>query len=321
MWVNRNIFGGANDCSAMSILTEKKNEIEILVLKNNHLSVSIAPSLGGKILGIFNHLFEKEFLWTNKNLSLEIHNAGADYDSNFLGGIDELLPNDIPETIDGVAYPDHGELWTCRLHHEVSGEKILMRGILPLSQLQYCKTIYLDPQAPIIHLDYKIKNNSTGQRNFLWKLHAALDVKAGDRLVTNAKHAQVVDPQYSRFGNTKEFEWPLIEGVDASVVPPKNNSMDFFYLYDVANAEMKLEARDGTNLFSYRYDKKVFPYQWYFASYGGFLDHYTVILEPCTTMPISVTEAKEKKQCSVLEPGEELITSVKIFAGEKNNYG
>jgi hypothetical protein len=37
---------------------------------------------------------------------------GADYDSNFYGGIDELIPNDIPENIDGIDDPDHGELWT-----------------------------------------------------------------------------------------------------------------------------------------------------------------------------------------------------------------
>ena len=305
----------------MSISTEKKNGIEILVLKSNHLSVSVAPALGGKILSVYNRSLEKEFIWTNNNLSPEIHHAGDDYDSNFFGGIDELLPNDIPETIEGIAYPDHGELWTCQLHYEISGERIFLSGTLPLSQLQYQKTIYLDPKSPVIHLDYKIKNTSAGQRNFLWKLHAALDVAAGDRLVTKAKRAQVVDPQYSRFTNTKEFEWPLIEGIDASVVPQKNNSMDFFYLYDISNAEMQLEDKDGKTLFSYQYDGNVFPYQWYFASYGGFLNHYAVILEPCTTMPISVTEAKEKKQCTVLEPGEELVTSVKILAGEKTKYG
>jgi hypothetical protein len=37
-------------------------------------------------------------------------------------------------------------------------------------------------------------------------------------------------------------------------------------------------------------------------------------------MPLSVNEAKEKNQCAVLEPGQELITSVRIFAGEKKDY-
>jgi hypothetical protein len=52
-----------------------------------------------------------------------------------------------------------------------------------------------------------------------------------------------------------------------------------------------------------------------FATYGGFLGHYTVVLEPCTTMPLSVNEAKATGRCSRLEPGEILETNVSIFAG------
>jgi hypothetical protein len=110
------------------------------------------------------------------------------------------------------------------------------------------------------------------------------------------------------------------KNTDASIIPDDNNTMDFFYLYDIPQAEMQLISRDNKHLFSYSYDKKVFPYQWYFASYGGFLNHHTAILEPCTNMPLSVNEAKEKNQCVVLEPGQELITSVRIFAGEKKDY-
>lgn len=84
--------------------------------------------------------------------------------------------------------------------------------------------------------------------------------------------------------------------------------------------EMQLLSSDEKYLFSYNYDLKLFPYQWYFASYGGFFSHYTAILEPCTNMPISVNEARAKGQCAVLEPGEELSTTVRIYAGEKDNY-
>ena len=63
------------------------------------------------------------------------------------------------------------------------------------------------------------------------------------------------------------------------------------------------------------FDPKIFPFAWMFASYGGFLGHYTVILEPCTTMPMSVNEAALNKQCSILQPGETLTTRVSIRAG------
>lgn len=71
-------------------------------------------------------------------------------------------------------------------------------------------------------------NESNGQRNFLWKLHAALKIQPGDRLVTGAKYGKVVDADYSRFKELEEFAWPFIENKDASVVPVKSDKMDFF---------------------------------------------------------------------------------------------
>jgi hypothetical protein len=304
----------------MAITRFIKNGIEHLVLDSNHLQLTIVPALGGKILSIFNRPLGREFLWTNKDLSVKVHLPGADYDSNFIGGIDELIPNDIPETIDSVTYPDHGELWTTALEYEIKDDQITVQGNLPLSGLHYKKSIRLDPRSPIVHLEYQIRNESETRRNFLWKLHAALNIEAGDSLISDAVHGKVVDPAYSRFTNSSEFKWPVLEKTNASLIPVKNNSMDFFYLYDIKSPQMHLLTNDQQCLFGYLYDKKIFPYQWYFASYGGFLDHYTAILEPCTSMPISVNEAKELKQCTVLEPGQELNTKVRIFAGEKKNY-
>ncbi len=296
------------------------NGIEIITLETNHFLVSIAPSLGGKITSVFNKRLQKEFLWTNDHLPLQINSAGADYDSNFYGAIDELLPSDVPETVDGLSYPDHGELWTTSLEYQEAPGKITVSGKMKICGLHYSKTVHADPDKPVIYLDYKITNETTEQRNFLWKLHAALRIQAGDKLVTGARYGQVVNPAYSRFTDTDPFEWPFIQHKDASVVPPADGTMDFFYLSAMPQGEMQLLSNNGEHVFSYRYDTKVFPYQWYFASYGGFLNHYTVILEPCTNMPMSVNEAKAKGQCAVLEPGETLMTTVTIYAGDITGY-
>ena len=300
----------------MKVSKRNNNGVEIITIENDHIKTEIAPGLGGKILSVYNKHLQKEFLWTNKNLQLTANQPGDDYDPCFYGGIDELIPNDIPEIIDSIQYPDHGELWTTPLQCDVEDDKVSVYGNLKLSELYYRKDVNLDANAPIINLTYKIKNESNAKRNFLWKLHAALFIEVGDKLVTTAQKAMVGDPDYSRFTNLDEFRWPLIENTDASIVPPKNNSMDFFYLYDIEQSEMKFLSGKDNHLFSYSYDKKVFPYQWYFASYGGFLNHYTVILEPSASMPISVNDAKMMGQCMVLEPNQEIKTVVSIYAGE-----
>lgn len=295
------------------------NDTEILTGENVNIKFEIVPSAGGKILSIYNKSLQKEFLWRNINLLLTTFQPGSDYDNNFLGGIDELIPNDIPETIDDITYPDHGELWTTPLDYELHEDRITLFGKLKLCGLNYRKTIFLKQGSPIINLEYSIKNETNFTRHFLWKLHAALFIEEGDKLISTAQKARVVDLDYSRFKTLNEFKWPQIENIDASTVSLKNNSIDFFYLYDIEKAEMDFINTHDNYLFRYSYDKKVFPYQWYFASYGGFLNHYTAILEPSTCMPIRVNDAVESGNCTVLEPGQEIKTSVRIYAGKNIN--
>ncbi len=61
------------------------NGIEIFAIESDHLTISLAPALGGKITSIYNKHLKKEFLWNNKNLPLATYIRGADYDTNFLG--------------------------------------------------------------------------------------------------------------------------------------------------------------------------------------------------------------------------------------------
>src|SRR6478609_4827409 len=113
--------------------------IEILTLETAHLKCSIIPALGGKIWSLYNQQLSKEFLWVNAVLPIQMQERGADYDANFLGAIDELIPNDMVENIDGIDYPDHGELWTTPLEYSYTEEKIMVHGLLALSGLHYSK--------------------------------------------------------------------------------------------------------------------------------------------------------------------------------------
>jgi len=290
------------------------NGLEVIAGENDDIRFEIVPALGGKLTSVFNKKLQKEFLWHNAELALVENNAGDDYDSNFWGGIDELLPNDIPEAVDGIEYPDHGELWTTRLAYTLASDVVSVFGQLPKSGLFYTKTVSL-LEGSGIQLAYRIVNQAESRRHFLWKLHAALRITPGDRLESPATKARVVYPQSSRFRNEDEFNWPVIDGVDAALVPDKNGTMDFFYLYDSPESDMSLVSDEGNHRFTYRYDGAIFPYQWYFASYGQFHNHYTAILEPASAMPVSVNEAAALGQCSVLEPGEALHTVVTIHAG------
>ncbi len=296
----------------------RKNGVTILFMENETLRTGIVPEFGGKFISIYHKPLRNEFLWHNQELELGQRQPGDDYELNFWGGIDELIPNDIPETVDGLQYPDHGELWTTPLDYRIEDKQVILSGLLPVSGLFYQKSITLSDEKPEIITRYTIRNTSSQTRHFLWKLHAALRISAGDRLSTTAQKGRTVYPESSRFSSMQEFPWPELEGTDVSIVPPQNGSMDFFYLYEAKEGSMSMLSAQDSLRFGYQYDQTVFPYQWYFASYGQFRNHYTAILEPASAMPFSVPEAAASRQCSVLQPGEEINTTVTIYAGQNS---
>ncbi len=288
--------------------------VPIVRLESEQLRVDVAPTVGGRVVSLVEKAGGHEFLWRNRALRLASLPAGSEYDPNFFGGIDELLPNDIPEAINGIACLDHGELWTLPLAWRSDGRQLTLEGTLPRFGLRYERRMSLREDEPFLDFEYRLSNSTREPRRFLWKLHAALNVAAGDVIDCPARRAQVVDLNYSRFATTSPFPWPQLESKAVNVVPPADGTMDFFYLFDLRAGRIAWQRPSARLKFAYQFDPQVFPYAWLFASYGGFLGHYTVVLEPCTAMPISVNEAALKNQCSKLEPGQTLETHVSIRA-------
>jgi hypothetical protein len=284
-------------------------------LDSPYLQVDVAPTIGGRIVSLIEKTRGYDFLWRNQNVSLRPLPSGAEYDPNFYGGIDELLPNDIAENINGIDCPDHGELWTTPLSWRQDGGELMLEGQLAKCGLTYQREMLLRPAAPCLDFKYRISNPTSRPQDFLWKLHAALSVQSGDLIDCPAKKAQVVDPAWSRHKNLAPFDWPELEGSPVNVIPAPDGTMDFFYLFDLTEGRMSWRRLSQDLEFSYHFDRTLFPYTWMFASYGGFDGHYIVILEPCTAMPISVNDAASKKQCSHLDPGQTVETSVTIYAG------
>lgn len=291
------------------------NQTRIIRLENSFLRVDLSPEIGGRVISIYNKKLDIEFLWKNERLSLRPSQPGDAYDPHFYGGIDEVIPGDIPERIGALDCPDHGELWTLPLETQIMDEGLALYGMLPRWGLGYHKTITLHPSAPWINMDYRIENRSGNPRIFLWKLHAAVNINPGDTIICPAKKAAVADPAWSRWKTESPFPWPLIYGERANLIPSADGTTDFLFLYDLESGTMGFQRHALNCELTLFFDPTVFPYACYFASYGGLDHHYTAVLEPSTAMPVSVNEAARLKQCSILKPNEQIATRVSIYAG------
>ena len=218
-------------------------------LENDCLRVEVAPAVGGRIVSLLHKPAGQEWLWRNPALPLRRVAPGTAYDPEFYGGIDEQIPCDGPETLDGIAYPDHGELSTQALEASTDGDALVLRGELPLLGFRYERRMELAPNAPELRVKYRITNvGSTPRSAFLWKLHAALAVAAGDRILCPATHAQPLDLAWSRCRESAPFEWPHYGEVDMSLVPPPDGTAEFLALTGLAAGTIRLRApRRGRN--------------------------------------------------------------------------
>ncbi len=304
------------DSSAVTLQTGiPVDAVTVARLENAQLQVDVSPETGGRVTRLYHKTLDRDFLWRNPRLALAPAPYGAPYDPNFYGGLDDVIPGDLPERIGDLDCPDHGELWTLPLQPERDGPTLRLRGQLPRWGLRVSKHFSLRPGASWLDVDYQIENVSGERRVFLWKLHAAAAISPGDQLDCPAATGSVADPRWSRWGAAAPFAWPLVAGQRADVIPPADGTTDFLFLSDLRAGRVGLRRPDLGAEFSLAFDPQVFPYVCVFASYGGFDGHYTAVLEPSTAMPLSVNEAARLGQCSRLAAGARLTTRVSLYAG------
>ncbi|MCC6483406.1 MAG: DUF5107 domain-containing protein [Armatimonadetes bacterium] len=294
---------------------QQPNRTEVVRLESEFLVVEVAPSIGGRITSITEKKTNYQFLWRNDALPLEAHPPGTAYDPVFWGGVDEILPSDVSETVDGENLPDHGELWTTSLSYSVVDDTLVTEADLPVSGLRYKKTVSLRPDSFHCDLDYELVNVSDRAVQFQWRIHAPLKVKPGDRILCPASRARVAELSHSRFQDDSPFDWPILSTQPVNVVPEMGDEIDSFHLWDLAVGVMSWHNAAETLSFGLTFDTDVFPYGYVFASYGGFQGGEFVILEPSAASALSLNEAIQKQECATLAPGEQLETRVAIYAG------
>ena len=239
----------------MSIRRTEFEGVEGICLENDSISLVVCPSVGGKIVSFCLKDTGQELLWRNENLALRPYPEGTAYDPHFYGGIDELLPNDEKEVIDGIQYPDHGELWTTALDCVSGQDSILLSVTLPASGLRYEKKMTLSGDAGTVVMDYRITNTSSKKSHFLLKMHAALLLHEGDRIICPAKRGEIGDADFTGRHESRFFPWPDYHGERLDIVgSAQEKRSEFFFLHDLERGEMRMESPAARTFFSYSFD-------------------------------------------------------------------
>jgi hypothetical protein len=275
-------------------------------IENQYLSVTILPEFGGKITSIRRKDLNYEYLWYCPEM---LKRNCQVYDDCFSGGIDEIIPNDLPETICNIDFPDHGILWSTSLNYSIDANRVILEGNLTQANLYYKKEISLSDKSPQIKMRYKIENLLEKDFPFIWRIHAAIRAEPGDIFNCSAQKAVCIDPVWSRHYTKEPFGWPSDQMYRANILPEADGTTEFLFLYELYDGKAKIQKACGRT-FSCLFDIKTFPYVCYFASYGGFKGKYFAVLEPATTKGLTVNEAQKDTACSILKGGNTIWTDI-----------
>tara|TARA_B100001113_G_scaffold342823_1_gene329429 strand:+ start:374 stop:1207 length:834 start_codon:yes stop_codon:yes gene_type:complete len=242
-----------------------------LTLENEYLKLQIDTLFGGKIVEIFDKKNKSNWVWFDgekyKNFK---PNQYSDYDSQWIGGYEELFPSDKIETFNNKKSPDHGELWASSwdiINKSKSSLELFCKGYFSNSEI--IKRIEI--QNNKIFINYDISKISLDY--FLFKLHLALPIERNS-----------VNFKFKSFKKVDDSFGNIVVGDDLndfiSSINPNQRKNDFVYFYGV---DGKINVLNNDNTCIFEYDTESLPYLWIFQSRGGWNNLNVNVLEPCNS--------------------------------------
>jgi len=289
------------------------------VLENNYLRVSINPARGGVITSIFSKSTNDEWIYYD-NSRRSTENVFENYDDIWCGGFEELFPNDAPGEVQNRILKDHGELWLQNWNiTDHDNNSINLQTECATVPALVSKKIILCQDQPTILINYKIKNISDEEYPFLFKLHPAMRIEQGDELQLEGGRIIQVDSSFSKIiGTHHEFNWPFVNdksgnNKDISVIPAREKLLqEFIYVKDLKSSWCGLKRKSSNEEFILNFPGKIFPYCWFFMALGGWREHYTVVMEPCTNFPKDMITAIANGTSAFMKSFEKLEFEVSI---------
>ena len=284
---------------------------EFVTLENDRIVVEVMPGRGAKIASIRTPT-DGEWLYFDPARGLGTGKNPEVYDDVWVGGFEELFPNDAKTTFAGRSLRDHGELWNSPWEVVFSSRNLVSLQLRCTTVPAVVrKSISLDPSAARFTMAYRLENLDDKPFAYLFKLHPAVRLEPGDRILMPGGRITQVDKSFSAIlGGPGPYDWPHVRGrdgrpCDLSLVPdPSSMTQEFVYVSDLPSGWCGLRRGSTGSEFRLEYPLHVFPYCWLFLTYGGWRDYYTAVLEPCTNHPKDLATAVESGTSAILSPGE-----------------
>ena len=303
---------------------------EPLLLRAGDDSVTVIPSLGGKISSL--RLAGREWLWTNELIPYRVPDEQSRADTtSYLttadsGGYDECLPTispcEIPSWVPafgGLRLPDHGELWSQRgavaTDRDSEGEHAAITWVGRRLPYRFERTIRLNHDGRVT-MHYRLTNTGAARLPFVWSAHPLLSLTGrtrvhlptGSRFRVDATHALDVTRR-------SDHRWPLlpVAGADLDLSRPgaTHDSYACKVFLDLPAGPVRAALEDDDARLDVAVDGREVPHFGLWINNGGWTPfedrrpYRNLGFEPCIGAPDSLADALgEWNSAAWLEPGE-----------------
>lgn len=307
---------------------------EAWVLENEVLLTIVVPCIGAKIVSLFDKRTGNEWLVGAGERPFQPVPYAANFVEQDMSGWDEMFPtitacaHPAPGEEQGVALPDHGEVWplpwalesseTGSLRFSVQGVALPYRLTRTLSYSHY----------DTLQMTYNVKNIGQPPMPYIWAAHPQFICGDSAKIMLPASVTEVCNVLPPEWG-WGELETRHVWGETAVINGVKRQSditgpaalkqiRKFFVLPDEPVNWAGLVRQEANDWLRFDWDASLIPYLGIWVDEGVVNSSSVMAFEPMTGFYDSLAVAWEKKRVATLAPGEikSWTLSVRLGTGD-----
>jgi len=296
-----------------------------ITIKNEKISLTTIPELGGKIISIINRETGFDFIWRNETIKLQKFSYDSDFAFSDGSGVDECFSTIAPcKYIDfpwkSINIPDHGEIWSLSFKTMVKGDKIIQKVCGVRFPYTFTRVIGIDGNA--IRLSYKVENLSQFKFDFIWAIHPIFKLRKNTEVIIEGSPDVTVGFSINEelILRDKKYVWPVIETEDG-------RSMDFskidvdkryavkFVLSNLSTGVVTLRYGDKNEKMDIIFSKDKIKYCGLWINSKGWpgesLYKYShIAIEPCNGITDSLKECIQRNGFGSIKGGDQITWDV-----------
>ena len=292
--------------------------LNIITLENEQIKVDVIPKLGGKIASFFHKGKDFEVLF-QPTMEYKIPKLYSNFSEFDASGFDDAFPNINQETVDGVNYPDHGEIWTTDFNYHKEDNMIILKADSKILPYSYEKEVNLIDNALLI--SYKIKNNGIDPLPCIWTAHCLTKCEEDMEIIFPPETRSFEVVQDSKYLGSvgSVLPYPYEQYSLNKVFPKSANKYEKYYVnHKIETGRCGIYYPSKDISFIMEYDVEKLPYLGFWVTEGGFRGDYNCALEPSSGYCDAVSIAQKNEKISIIKANEAIEFKLKLsFSPEK----